>query len=265
MINQTDVLGGGDPDTFNRPIVSPRAPRHIHIDPSLTGDATGFCMAHISEWVNVVRKDEDGTQFTERAPVIFVDLMLRIVPPIGDEIVLGDVRKLIYQLSKRGYMITSVTMDSWGNGAHDGVQKLNQKGFNASILSIDKTMGPYELLKGALYEDRVNLYPYPVLLKELRELERDWVKRKVDHPSGGSKDLSDALAGVVSTLTDASSSIPIPFVRSPSVYEGDQWLQEQEQHALAAVNSPAYEEEMESFGVLPPFLIGGIGPDPNEW
>jgi hypothetical protein len=260
MVSLQSDLTGLEVETFQRPIVSPHAPRHIHIDPSLSGDATGFCMGHISEWVNVTRKDPDGTPYTERAPVYFIDLVLRIVPPIGDEIVLGDVRQLVYQLSKRGYMITSVTMDSWGNGSHDAVQKLNQKGFNASILSVDKTMGPYELLKEALYEDRVNLYPYPLLLKELRELERDWIKRKVDHPAGGSKDLADAVAGVVSTLTDASSSIPIPFVRSPAVYEGDAWLQEQQQRAMAEANSfgSGDDEGAETFGALPAFLIGGV-------
>lgn len=253
---QVDMLMGDGVQTFNRPIINPRASRHIHIDPSLSGDATGFCMGHVSEWKTVTRKDDDRSLYTEKAPVIFIDLMLRIVPPIGDEIVLGDVRKLVYSLSRHGYTITSVTMDSWGNGSHDAVQKLNQKGYNASILSVDKTMGPYEILKEALYEDRVNLYPYPWALKELRELERDWVKKKVDHPAGGSKDVADAIAGVVDTLSEASVSMPMSFVRS-SAADGDAWMQEQQQQAAAVM--AGFDGEFsadQSIGELPAFLTG---------
>lgn len=166
-----------------RPILSPYAPRHIHIDPSMTGDATGFAMGHISGWREVVRRDDEGNKYPERAPEIMVDVVLRIVPPIGGEIILGDVRKLVYQLGKHGYMITCVSIDSWNSA--DAIQKLNQKGYNAIQLSVDRTMGPYDLLKSALYENRLYYYEYEPLLQELRELEHDRVKRKVDHPLRG--------------------------------------------------------------------------------
>lgn len=256
---QADMLLGDGVQTFNKPIINPRAVRHIHIDPSLTGDATGFAMGHIAEWRTVIRRDEeDRTEYQERAPVLFIDCVLRIVPPIGDEIVLGDVRKLVYALSKHGYTITSVTMDSWGNGSHDGVQKLSQKGFNASILSVDKTMGPYELLKEALYEDRLKLYDYPVLIRELRELERDWVKKKVDHPAGGTKDVSDAVAGICATLSEAAMDMPVSFVRS-SAGSGDAWMAEQQQYAAAAREGFGGDEEefsTDGIGDLPAFLTG---------
>ena len=260
---QADIILGDGVESFNRPIINPRAPRHIHIDPSLSGDATGFAMVHISEWKYVQRKDDDGGVYAERAPVYYVDVALRIVPPIGDEIIQGDVRKLVYALSRRGYMITSVTLDSWGNGSHDAIQKLNQKGFNSQVISVDKTMVPYELLKDALYEDRVRMYRYDPLIKELRELERDWVKKKVDHPNGGSKDVSDAVAGAISTLAESSAAEPMTFIRSTPQHAGDAWLQEQIAYAAANggqqqppstydPDSPSVQDD----GALPPFLIG---------
>lgn len=173
-----------DPEEgVSRPILNPHAPRHIHIDPSSTGDATGFAMGHISSWRQVVRRDDEGGKYPETAPEITVDVLLKIIPPIGGEIVLGDVRKLVYQLSRHGYMITCVSIDSWNSV--DAIQKLNQRGFNAIQLSVDRTMGPYELVKMALYEDRLYYYDYPPLLQELRELQRDFIKRKVDHPLKG--------------------------------------------------------------------------------
>jgi hypothetical protein len=69
-------------------------------------------MAHISKWVDVVRRSELG-QYMERAPVYVVDLLLQVTPPAGDEIILGDIRRLIYELSAHGYMITNVSLDSF--------------------------------------------------------------------------------------------------------------------------------------------------------
>lgn len=250
----------GTEGSFNRPILNPRAPRHIHIDPSLSGDATGFCMAHVSGFTEVMRRDDEGRRYPERAPEITVDLALRIIPPVGDEIILGDVRKLVYQLSQHGFMITCVSLDSWQSA--DAIQKLQQKGFNAIQLSVDRTMGPYDLLKTALYEDRLKLYDYKPLIQELRELEHDRSKRKVDHPLRGSKDVSDALAGCVFTLVENSSHLPMPMLRSIPKHAGDMWMQEHQQASLAHSHGSSGAPDMsQDMGMLPPFLVGSGGGD----
>lgn len=250
------VRPAADAEGGNRPIISPYAPRHVHIDPSLRGDATGFAMGHVSGYQDVVRRDDEGQKYPERAPEITVDVVLQIVPPTGGEIILGDVRKLVYQLARHGYMITCVSIDSWNSA--DAIQKLNQKGFNAIQLSVDRTMGPYDLLKTALYEDRLFYYEYPPLLQELRELEHDRVKRKVDHPLQGTKDVSDALAGVVWTLTEHSSSMPLSIMRSIPEH-GDAWMQEHMQAALARNYGSEDVSDMTEGSMLPPFLIGSGG------
>jgi intein/homing endonuclease len=95
------------------PIKFPEAVRYVHIDPSISGDATGLAMGCVCGFKRVVRHDNEGKKFEEEAPQIWVDLMLRIVPPQGGEIFLGDVRNLIYQLSERGFPISKVSMDSY--------------------------------------------------------------------------------------------------------------------------------------------------------
>lgn len=257
MISMQSERDYGDTFTaINRPVLNPHAPRHIHIDPSLRGDCTGFCMGHIGGWRDVKRRADDGAHYAERAPIIIVDAVLRIVPPVGGEIQLGDLRRLIYQLTEKGYLVTKVTMDSWQSA--EAIQKLQQKGYNAEVLSVDRTMSPYEVLKEALYDRRVELYDYPPLIRELRELEHDRVKRKVDHPARGSKDVADALAGIAFSLTESSLNQPLGLIRSTPMFSGDTWMQEQRHHAAAEQVKTSGGAPTEG-GLLPAFLIGSGG------
>ena len=239
----------GSMEPQRRPILNPDAPRHIHIDPSLTGDATGFCMAHISGFKPVIRRTEDGRQYPERAPMYVVDLIMQIVPPIGGEIVLGDMRHLVYDLTAHGYMITCVSLDSFQSA--DTIQQLKSKGYRSEVLSVDLQPEPYDNLKMALYEGRVSYYPYPPLLRELETLQEDRTgrRRKIDHPVKGSKDCSDALAGVLSTLSKRSINEPLPLIQSSS-YASDPWMPEQQQAALASRLESSMNE------TLPPIILG---------
>ena len=252
MVQNTreQVVGSAFAETA-RPIINPHASRHIHIDIGLRHDALGFCMSHIAGHKDVVRRGENG-QHLERAPIYVVDLILRVVPPPGDEIILGDVRRLIYELSGHGYSITSVTTDSYQST--DMVQQLNQKGFNSRIVSVDTSTHPYENLKTALYEDRVFMYDYPILLQELRQLQRDFQRKKIDHPNRGSKDCSDALAGCLWTLSQLQFTAPLPIIRH-SAYSTDSWLPDQ--YAAFAGGTPGASESVEQEQYEPlPFFRG---------
>ena len=83
----------------------------------------------------------------------------------------------------------------------DTLQQLRQKGFATDRQSIDKTPIPYDVLKQAMYDGRVDIPHHEVLQAELVSLERNARTGKIDHRPGGSKDLADALAGVVYGLT----------------------------------------------------------------
>jgi len=67
---------------------------------------------------------------------------------------------------------------------------------------MDTSTLPYEITKSALYDNRISMPFHEKLRKELASLEVDPKKGKIDHPATatGSKDCSDALAGVVAGL-----------------------------------------------------------------
>jgi len=157
----------------------------IHTDLSLTKDATGMAMCH----------KENGD--------VFIDMMLRILPPDNGEIDLASIRQLILTLRSRNFTISKCTFDQFQSAS--SIQELNKSGIIAEQLSVDKDMSSYETLKELLYTSKIHMYKFEPLLSELRRLEL--VKgKKVDHPSNGSKDVADAVAGCVySCLTNQNN------------------------------------------------------------
>ena len=181
------------PDTLQRVC-------HIDMAYSAEGDALGFAMGHVYDVMEL-----DG----ERKPMICFDLLLRIHAPAGQEIFLGDVRRIVYHLKDDlGFRIKMVTTD--GFESTDTRQQLERRRIITEVVSVDRQVHPYHDLREALYENRVIIPEYLVRLrpddtelteiayKELIELTDEG--NKIDHPEGGSKDVADAMAGVVYTL-----------------------------------------------------------------
>lgn len=177
-------------------------PRVCHLDMaySAQGDALGFAMGHVRGM-----EDVDG----EWKPYIVIDCAVRIKAPAGREILISDVRQMIYDLKDtRGFQIKECTMD--GFQSTDTKQQLRRKRIFADIVSVDKDLTPYFDLRDAIYESRIDLpklmskwrsddaKPINIIYKELSELEDGG--KKIDHPHDGSKDVSDAIAGVCFTL-----------------------------------------------------------------
>ena len=178
------------PDSFE----SPKLIRWCHLDLSLTGDATGVVVGHVPEFVRVRRGDQH-----ELMPRIRVDLVLRVLPPRGGEVRFDMIRTLLYALRDRGMNIRFVTADSYQSA--DTLQQLRMKRFVPGLQSVDRDPRPYQVLKAAIYDGRLELPHHDVLHRELLSLERDARTGRVDHLPGGSKDLADALAAVVYGLT----------------------------------------------------------------
>jgi len=225
-------IPGGFFEEAWRPIRHPSAARYVHIDPSLTGDCAGLVIAHIAGYTEVVRRDAHGESFTEVAPLIETDLMLRIIPPPGDEIFLGDIRGIIYEFQAHGFLISYASMDSYQSA--DTRQQFRLRGIEAEVLSVDKTTVPYDAMKTALYENRLRLQDNVLIQKELRALQRVQStkgvipKFMVDHPPRGTKDVSDGLAGVVHGLMTRQPGMPIaPMVserHSSREVRDDSWV-----------------------------------------
>jgi hypothetical protein len=173
---------------------------HIDLAYSADGDGCGIAMGHVLQLV-----ERDG----ESKPYIVFDMIGRIHAAPGTEIMISDVRNILYHLrDDLKFRIKMVTMD--GFQSTDTMQQLRKRRFPVDYLSIDKSMLPYYDLREAIYEERVEFPPYftkmskgsfdlvEIAVKELSELEDDG--KKVDHPERGSKDVADAMAGVVYTL-----------------------------------------------------------------
>lgn len=193
-----------DPQKYEwRPYLSPQAVRHVHIDLALTQDSAGICMGHISHMTEVIRRrrDSNGTVsvYKEMAPYIVIDLILEIIPPKDGEIILSDVRQLVYDLSAHGYPIRFISLDNFQSA--DSIQQFRTKGYMSEVLSLDRTPEPHETMRAALYENRVDCYPYDKLTNELKFLEKNITTGKVDHNAQNSKDLADAFSGVIHSLT----------------------------------------------------------------
>lgn len=177
--------------------------RHIHIDLGISseGDALGMAMGY----VEAVVESDDG----EKKPYIVFDALMRMHAAPGQEILISDVRRIIYDLKEdRGFRVYSVSMD--GFQSTDTLQQLRKKKYMADYLSVDRSTLPYEDLRDAIYERRIEFPPYithlrlgdtdtvEIAVKELMELQ--YTGKKIDHPPQGSKDVADAMAGVVNTL-----------------------------------------------------------------
>lgn len=200
-------LRGGHTEDAWVPLQNPERPRYVHIDPSLSGDSTGLAMGHIARWVEVVRRSPDGEEYNDVAPLIVIDFMLKINPPMGEQIYLPDVRRLVYELMEHGFHLSGFSCDSYQSA--EAIQQMKRRGVNSSVLSVDRTTEPYEALKSAIYEDRLKFYDYRPFVEELRALEYDRVRGKVDHPIAGSKDVADAVAGVVQGLLKSAARQPV--------------------------------------------------------
>jgi hypothetical protein len=174
-------------------IENPHLIRWAHIDLALTRDSAGIAIGHCSRFVDVKG---------EQKPVIEIDAVLEVVPPKTGEIDYSRIRSLLYKLRDAGMNIRFVSFDGYQSA--DSRQILATQGFTTGVVSMDRTTEAYDYLRDAIYDGRVNFPKHNKLCEELLALEFDAKRQKVDHPAHGkrgSKDLADAVAGVVYQLS----------------------------------------------------------------
>lgn len=219
---------------------------HIDIAYSAKGDALGLAMGHVPEIVDI-----NG----EEKPLIVMDLLYRVRAAPGTEVQLGDVRGLIYELINRGYRVKYVSVD--GFNSKDTMQQLAKRKIFTEQVSVDKNKAPYEDLRDAINDMRVEFPPYVSVLrkgdastvdiayKELAELTD--TGRKIDHPPLGSKDLADAMAGVVYKLMSDSGfrrGATKPGDRVDSDFDAEAWLAKANTATLDPMNVPDFDTFM---------------------
>jgi len=149
-------------------------------------------------------------------PIITFDFVGKISGSMGQDIILGDIREIIYDIRNRGFVIALITYDQWQS--EDSIQILRDAGFTIGNLSIDRTfnkvlvdydkpnfyrtettnkkyIAPQQDLKDAIYEGRVRIPYHEWLLKEFFWAEYDTKANKVDHRRGRSIDVEQSVAG----------------------------------------------------------------------
>lgn len=226
---------------------------HIDLAYSAKGDALGFAMGHVPELVDI-----NG----EEKPLIVFDLLFRRRAAPGTEIQLADIRGLIYELIKRGFNVKYVSLD--GFNSKDTIQQLNKRNIRSEYVSVDRNKGPYEDLRDAINDIRVAFPKYMTYLKkgdvdqvdiaykELAELTD--TGKKIDHPPLGSKDVADAMAGVVHKLMK-DKSMRRGAARSGSSglvedehFDAEAWMQNLQRATVPEqydiMNPPSYEDFM---------------------
>ncbi|HEC64810.1 MAG TPA: hypothetical protein ENI23_05930 [bacterium] len=156
----------------------------IHIDQSITTDATGIGMAH-----SVIKNS--------KLVKVKQDFLLRIIPPVKPaEIDIDKVTDFIIWLRDvMKFQIKLVTYDQYAS--RQSLQRLRKKLFNAELLSVDRNDEPGVLLSKLIKNEQYDVYEYLPFKEELFDVDRDVGKKKIDHPVGGSKDVFDGAQGSV--------------------------------------------------------------------
>jgi len=193
--------------------LSPHGPFAAHIDLAISGDCAGLAIGHAigSKEIQVrLNYNRDTGEFARESkgslPIFGLPGLLQVVPPKGGEIELHVVRELLGIVAD--YIpIYWLTMDRHQSAST--LQYFRSRNVSTGIISVDRSPEAYIETKFAIKEERVYLARHDVLLEEMPSLDQDNTTGKIDHPEGGSKDLSDSVAGVVFSLSNKKASYRI--------------------------------------------------------
>lgn len=179
----------------------------VHVDTSLgRNDAAGLAVGRIID-TKIVESghfyDIESQEVREfhniEMPVYMIDGVLRLLAPAGGQIDLNLLRDLVLHLKKH-INIKYATAD-WIESA-SMLQAWRDNKIISGKKSVDKSPEAYFQLKHAIVDHRILFPSHEVFIGELKNLKRKNERGsvKIDHPSGGSKDIADAVAAVVSVL-----------------------------------------------------------------
>ena len=157
-------------------------PQFIHIDAALTGDKAGITDVGASGLKEI--QLYDGTNESVVSEMTYKHIFtVDIKAPQGSEISFEKTRQFIYYLRSVGFNIVGVSLDGYQSA--DTRQLLIAQGYDATIISLDKSPQGYLTLRSAMNDQRLSLLHIDLLETELVQLQRDVQTGKLDHPDGG--------------------------------------------------------------------------------
>ena len=199
-------------------IINPNVVYAGHIDLSKNKDACGLSIGHIVDYEHkpkITVYDKNIGEYREiedvMAPIYMIDGALQIVAPPGEEIDYETIKRLVLYLKGKLYL-KWMSLDIFQSVMM--IQSFRKANIKSGLQSVDTDIAPYAEVKAAIKDERIYYPNSPVLKKELRELEIDNKKQKVNHLVDGSKDVSDAVAGTVHLLFTKEAAQYMRPVRS---------------------------------------------------
>ena len=159
----------------------------------------------------------------------------------------------------RKFEIVSVTFDQWQSV--DMIQTLRGLGVNADLHSVKKT--DYDTLMTTIYDNRLRGY-WNALLVEDELLKLKLINNtKIDHPTKGTKDLADSLAGAVYACAkniNLDTEIEIDIVNTgPGIHEKYEYDKEMSEVLKVDENSLSWESTNSKVKVMPSELQEWFG------
>lgn len=199
-----------------RPKWFPGVDRAVHVDLAQSKDCAGIAMGCIGAVKTVTRFDADERTYRTTDYGMFVDFALRVRAAHGSEIDFSKIRAFIFYLQHIGYPVRYISYDGWQSV--DSLQIMHKAGFDVKTLSVDKKPTQYHYLRSTIMEGRLDMYDFQPLTDELTRLQDhtlDGSRPAINHPPKGSKDISDAICGVVARLLELKQAL------SPDVDENE--------------------------------------------
>jgi hypothetical protein len=248
----------------------PKVDHAVHMDMGYRRDRFGIACGYIAGEKQVERLI--GTEVViEKMPIIAIRWMIALQAPRDREVQLSMGRSLVWQSMQYGHRIRYGSCDSYQSV--ETLQKFEAKGIDAKTLSVESE-DSYLALRDAFNDGRIICPHSELLMYELTHLEHDKRAGRVDHPEHGmgvngvgSKDLADAVCGVVMRLTDLYLSndlrSPAPMSLGFSEFEENEEVEEQDFWVLDKGVRPVQRGEMAASMALPGAnKVGGEGRKP---
>ena len=164
-------------------------PHFISVDASTKHDSTGISMIHL--------RDIEVDKFGNTKPIIQVDFMLRITPPLKPyEIDISKIREFIrYLRDVEDINIYGVSYDQYASA--ESLQLLRQQGFNAIQQSVIRSDVPHKDFIHCIQEGRLITYKYKPFESELWNMQHDRVKHRVFISPGATEYHGDTYMSLV--------------------------------------------------------------------
>lgn len=163
---------------------------YIGIDMGVSGDTCGFAISYFDDWI--YKEGKPTIEFKTCTPVA-----VGISRKSGQETAITKVFNLIKSISEV-YEIGAVVTDQYQSTQLR--QDLTFNGIYTYLSSVDRTTVPYTFMKVQIYRGLSTIVNNKILKVELAELINTGYK--IDHPSSGSKDISDAVCNSIKAIKD---------------------------------------------------------------